>query len=163
RDAGGDERAARCAVARVLDPRLFTGIEEGLGDEVDRLLRAADDQDLRRVAADPARRGEVAGDRLTERAVALEIMVAEDVQRAAGGGAGGGGGGRAGGWGGGGAGGGGGGGGAGGAARGRGGGAAGGGGGGGGAGRQGGGVPRGGGVGGPVAREPPADHPSSDP
>ena len=63
-DPGRDQGAPRALVAGVLDPRGVTRIEEYPRREIDGLLGAGHDDDLRRLAAHGARLAEVGGDRL---------------------------------------------------------------------------------------------------
>ena len=74
--AGGDQAVARADRPRVLEPHAVAGIEQHRADQRERLLRAADDEDLLGVAADAAIGAQVRGDRLAQRRVAERFAVA---------------------------------------------------------------------------------------
>ena len=73
--AGHPQGVPRAVVARLLDPDLAVRLQQHAGRDVERLLRAADHQDLLGVATDGARRAQILGDRLAERPVAHRIAV----------------------------------------------------------------------------------------
>ena len=79
RTPGRDQGAARARVAGVLDPGGVAGIEEHPRRQIDGLLSAGHDDDLRRLAAHGARLAEVGGDRLAKRRVARGITVVEEL------------------------------------------------------------------------------------
>ncbi len=72
-----EQRAAGAEVAGVLDPDRVAGVEEHPRRQVERPLRSGDDNHLLRRAAHAARRAEVGGERLAQRAVARGILVGE--------------------------------------------------------------------------------------
>ena len=75
----GPPPGARCARRDSPDLRTtpVAGLEQGVRDEVHRLLRAVGDDDLDGVAADGARDAQVSGDGFTQRRVAERVGVAE--------------------------------------------------------------------------------------
>src|SRR5205823_148749 len=66
RRAGEIERSARAEVARVFDPDGVAAIEQQHGERVQRLLRAVEDDDVIRLAADAAELREMSRDRRTK-------------------------------------------------------------------------------------------------
>ena len=50
----GEKAVARADGARVIEPHAVAGIEQHAGDQLEALLRAADDEDLLRLAGDAA-------------------------------------------------------------------------------------------------------------
>jgi hypothetical protein len=74
--AGGRQCAAQPAIARLLHPRRFAGVQEQPCDDVQRLLRPAGDKHLPPVAIQPARPAQVVRDGLAQRTVSARVSVA---------------------------------------------------------------------------------------
>ena len=79
--AFGQERRARAEVAGILDQSVVARIDEQAGEKLERLLRAADDDDLRRMTADPSVLRQVLGDGRPQRRRAGGLVVREIAHR----------------------------------------------------------------------------------
>ena len=80
--AGGEQGAAAGDVAGVLHPGALAGIEQQVGGDAERLLRAGGDDDELRVGHQPAGGSEVERDRLAEGRQALRVRIAGLLHRA---------------------------------------------------------------------------------
>lgn len=74
-----EQRAADARRRGILEPDAVAGVEHQAADEVERLLRAADDDDPIFSARDAAAGAQLRGDRLAQRAVPCRIAVADRV------------------------------------------------------------------------------------
>jgi hypothetical protein len=75
RGTGRDEAVARTDRTRILEPHAIARIDERCGDHRERLLRAGDDEDLVRVARDPAICTQVRSDGLPQPRVTERLAV----------------------------------------------------------------------------------------
>ena len=80
---GGEERAPRAEVVRLLEQHRVPGIDEHARDQVERLLRARGDEHLPGPAVDAARAADVLDDRVAQGPFALGRAVVEVAPRRA--------------------------------------------------------------------------------
>jgi len=78
---GHGQRQLRTGVSGLFHPDTVAGVQQHMGDELQGLLRARRDHDLRRLAAHAAKRPQILRDSLTERHVAHRFAVREQVPR----------------------------------------------------------------------------------
>jgi hypothetical protein len=79
--AGRDQGTAQSGVAGILQPDTIAGIEQKAGHDRQRLANAGHDDDLLCRAIDAARRGEVVGDRRTQRRMAGRTLAQQQAAR----------------------------------------------------------------------------------